>query len=219
MSTTTDKIYSHGWGKNILTSKRNNKPYVFNDTSWYNLSKWVYECEDFDGQFANLFHDDITIRWRAEMNLANVLVRASILTDEERRFEDADGMSAGYKSYNGPKIKRKKTLRITLREMVIIVHEHRTKVLAWKRPKETKYKTGLAAKKGRQDHYNWAVKKFGKDKKESIRLEMLEYDKENNLLKPHSAAEEPATEEPPAPAEPVVTEYDVDDWEELADIE
>jgi hypothetical protein len=176
-----DKIYSHGWGKNILTCKRNNTPYVFHESNWYNLSKWVYECEDFDGEFANLFHEDPTIRRRVEMKLADVLVRGSIMTAEESRLTDADGRSAGYKSYKGPRIKRKKTLRITLREMVIIVYEHRAKVLAWKNPKVT------------------------------ARMAMLD--------KQHSAAEEPLPEEPPAPAEPVVTEYDVEDWEELAELE
>lgn len=223
-----EKIYAPNWGKNVLTNRKTNKPYTFTEQSWYLLSKWVYSVSDFDGLFANLFHDDLAFRRRAEATLAEKIMRAAFQSAEQSVMEQSSCRSGI--SYNGPKIKRKRTNRITLHEMAIILYEHRAKVTAWNEPKKTAQKKTDSELWHRREYLSTQVSKFGDDKR-AIQEAMTKFDnavktgdvivtdlacggmtitwKEQAEQVAEQLAEEPVVEQA------AIVEYDVDNWEDI----
>lgn len=229
---TMDKIYAPNWGKNVLTNRKTNKPFTFTEQSWYLLSMWIHSVGDFDGLFENLFHEDLAFRRRAEANLADKITRGAFQSAEQSVMEQSSCRSGI--SYNGPKIKRKRTSRVTLREMAIILYEHRAKVLAWNEPKKTAQKKTVGELWHRREYRSMQVSKFGDDKK-GLQEAMTKFDnavKTGDVIvtdlacggmtitwkeQAEQVAEpvaEPVAEEP-ATEEVAIVEYDVDNWEDI----
>lgn len=225
-----EKIYAPNWGKNVLTNRKTNKPFTFTEQSWYLLSMWVHSISDFDGLFENLFHEDLAFRRRAEANLADKITRGAFQSAEQSVMEQSSCRSGI--SYNGPKIKRKKTNRITLREMAIILYEHRAKVLAWNEPKKTAQKKTDGELRHRREYLSMQVSKFGNDKR-AIQEAMTKFD---NAVKTgdvivvdlacggititwkepaEQVAEEPVAEQVAEVPATEIVEYDVDNWEDI----
>lgn len=126
-------IYSPGWGKRLITFNRTTRPFAINEEGWFNLSKWVYmpppmdDDMELDSYLKPLFNERMEIRENAEQELAYRLMRAAIGGMDLIKDETYGP------AYNGPRIKRNFTPRISLRDLTIIVVEHRARVIEWKR--------------------------------------------------------------------------------------
>lgn len=125
-----NNIYSTGWGKRPITFLKSSQILAISTTGWFNLSRWcdsVVEGHELDDLLPPLFHERLEVRESAERELALRLSRAAIGNNNIIKDETFGSV------YNGPRIKRKHTNRITLRELTIIVVEHRALVEEWKR--------------------------------------------------------------------------------------
>jgi hypothetical protein len=125
-----NNIHSTGWGKRPITFMKSSQILAISTTGWFNLSRWcdsLFDDHELDALLPPLFHERFEVRESAERELALRLARAAIGNNNIIKDETFGSV------YNGPRIKRKHTNRITLRELTIIVVEHRALVVEWKR--------------------------------------------------------------------------------------